>query len=175
MTGKCVFTRPSIHLKCLIAAASALLLVNQAYADTLLGRIIGITDGDTLTLLDATNAQHKIRLAGIDAPEKRQPFGQICKQSLSDLAYDRTVQVEWNKLDRYGRAIGKVLVNGQDINLEQIKCGCAWHYKRYQNEQSLEDRLIYAKAEDKSRAVKAGLWADPRPEPPWDWRKASRK
>lgn len=166
--------RPSIHLKCLIAAA-LLLVVNQAYADTLLGRVVGVTDGDTLTLLDATNAQHKIRLAGIDAPEKRQPFGHICKQSLSDLAHDRTVQVEWSKRDHYGRVIGKVLVNGQDVNLEQIKRGCAWHYKQYQNKQSLEDRLSYAKAEDNSKAVKVGLWADAEPEPPWDWRRASRK
>lgn len=146
------------------------LLVSQAYADTLLGRVVGIADGDTLTLLDATNTQHKIRLAGIDSPEKSQPFGRVCKQSLSDLAYDRTVQIDWNKLDRYGRVIGKVLVNEQDVNLEQIRRGCAWHYKQYQKEQNPEDRLNYARAEDNARAGKVGLWADDGVLAPWEWR-----
>jgi len=146
------------------------LLVSQASADTLLGRVVGIADGDTLTVLDASNTQHKIRLAGIDSPEKAQPFGQVCKQSLSDLAYDRTVQIDWNKVDRYGRVIGKVLVNGQDVNLEQIRRGCAWHYKQYQNEQTLEDRLGYAKAEDKAKAEKVGLWVEAGAVAPWEWR-----
>lgn len=157
-------------MKCVIAVA-ALLFTSQVYADTLTGRIVGIADGDTLTLLDATNTQHKIRLAGIDSPEKAQPFGKVCKQSLADLAFDRTAQIDWNKLDRYGRVIGKVLVNGQDVNLEQIRRGCAWHYKQYQNEQSLEDRLSYAKAEDKARAEKVGLWTENGAVAPWEWRR----
>lgn len=147
------------------------LLVSQASADTLPGRVVGIADGDTLTVLDASNTQHKIRLAGIDSPEKTQPFGQVCKQSLSDLAYDRTVEIDWNKLDRYGRIIGKVLVNGQDVNLEQIRRGCAWHYKQYQNEQTLEDRLSYAKAEGKARVGNVGLWVEGGAVAPWEWRR----
>jgi endonuclease YncB( thermonuclease family) len=150
-------------------------LTTAANAGTLTGRVVGIADGDTLTLLDAANTQHKIRLSGIDSPEKGQPFGQVCKQSLSDLAYDRVVAIESSKLDRYGRAIGKVLVNGEDANLEQVRRGCGWHYKKYQNEQSLDDRLIYSKAEDSARVSKVGLWADSEPVPPWDWRKARRK
>jgi len=150
-------------------------LTTTSNADTLTGRVVSIADGDTLTLLDATNTQHKIRLSGIDSPEKGQPFGQACKKSLSDLAYDRVVAVESSKLDRYGRAIGKVLVNGEDANLEQVRRGCGWHYKKYQNEQSLDDRLIYSKAEDSARVSKVGLWADSEPVPPWDWRKARRK
>lgn len=121
---------------------------------------MGITDSDTLTLLDETNTQHKIRLTGIDSPEKKQPFGQHCKQSLSHLAYGRTVTVEANKRDRYGRVLGKVLVDGQDANLEQVRRGCGWHYKRYQNEQVLDDRLVYNAAEDSARAGEVGLWAD---------------
>lgn len=148
----------------------AMLVLPAAHADTLTGRVVGITDGDTLTLLDATNTQHNIRLAGIDSPEKAQPFGQVCKQSLSDLAYDRTVQIDWNKLDRYGRVIGKVLVNGLDVNLEQVRRGCAWHYKKYQNEQSPEDRVSYARAEDVARAGRVGLWSDGRVMAPWEWR-----
>jgi endonuclease YncB( thermonuclease family) len=150
--------------------------ISQAWADQVIpGKVVGITDGDTLTLLDATNTQHKIRLAGIDSPEKGQPFGQHCKKSLSDLAYDRDATVESSKLDRYGRVIGKVLVDGQDVNLEQVRRGCGWHYKKYQNEQPLDDRLSYNAAEESARASKVGLWADNDPVPPWDWRKAGRK
>ena len=150
-------------------------LTTTSNADTLTGRVVGIADGDTLTVLDATNTQHKIRLSGIDSPEKKQPFGQHCKQSLSDLAYDRAVAVESNKLDRWGRVIGKVLVDGQDANLEQVRRGCGWHYKRYQNEQILDDRLAYNRAEESARADRVGLWADRDPLAPWEWRKARRK
>ncbi len=158
----------------LLAIVLSLLAVT-ASADTLTGRVVGIADGDTLTLLDATNTQHKIRLAGIDSPEKGQPFGQVCKQNLSDLAYDRVAAVESSKLDRYGRVIGKVLVNGKDVNLGQVRRGCGWHYKKYQNEQILDDRLSYNAAEESARAGKVGLWTDHEPMPPWAWRKARRK
>ena len=150
-------------------------LTATSNADTLTGRVVGIADGDTLTLLDATNTQHKIRLSGIDSPEKGQPFGQVCKKSLSGLAYDRVAVIESNKLDRYGRVIGKVLVNGQDVNLEQVRRGCGWHYKKYQNEQILDDRLSYNAAEESARASRVGLWTDNEPMPPWEWRKARRK
>ena len=158
----------------LIAIALAL-TTSTVCAETLTGRVVSIADGDTLTLLDANKTQHKIRLAGIDSPEKSQPFGQVCKKSLSDLAYDRVVTVESSKLDRYGRVIGKVLIDGQDVNLEQVRSGCGWHYKKYQNEQSLDDRLSYNTAEESARANKVGLWADNNPVPPWDWRGARRK
>ena len=150
-------------------------LTTTSNANTLTGRVVGIADGDTLTVLDATNTQHKIRLSGIDSPEKKQPFGQHCKQSLSDLAYDRAVAVESNKLDRWGRVIGKVLVDGQDANLEQVRRGCGWHYKKYQNEQSLDDRLSYNAAEEFARASRVGLWTDDESMPPWEWRKTRRK
>ena len=150
-------------------------LFPAAHADTLTGRVVGIAGGDTLTLLDATNTQHKIRLSGIDSPEKGQPFGQACKKRLSDLAYGRVVAVESNKLDRYGRVIGKVLVNSQDVNLEQVRYGCGWHYKKYQNEQIPDDRLSYNAAEESARASRVGLWTDNEPMPPWEWRKARRK
>ena len=154
-----------------LAAIAFTLLASAAGADTLTGRVVGIADGDTLTVLDATKTRHRIRLVGIDAPEKGQPFGQACKKSLSDLAYNRAVAVESNKLDRYGRVIGKVLVDGQDANLVQVRRGCGWHYKQYQNEQSLDDRLSYNAAEETARSGRVGLWADPSPMPPWEWRK----
>lgn len=153
-----------------ILVLGAMLALPAVYADTLTGRVVAIADGDTLTLLDATNTQHKIRLAGIDSPEKNQPFGQVCKQSLSGLTYNQAAQIDWNKLDRYGRVIGKVLVNGQDVNLEQIRLGCAWHYKKYQNEQSPEDQVSYARAEEEARAIGVGLWREGAAIPPWEWR-----
>ena len=158
-----------------VAAVAFSLLASTAYSDTLTGRVVGISDGDTLTLLDESRKQHKIRLAGIDTPEKGQPFGEYCKKSLSDLAYNRIVTIESNKLDHYGRFIGKVLVDGQDVNLEQVRRGCGWHYKKYQNEQSLEDRLSYNAAEESARAGGQGLCADRDPVPPWEWRKAQRR
>lgn len=142
----------------------------SAFAETLSGRIVGISDGDTVTLLDAHNQQHKIRLAGIDAPEKSQAFGQRSKENLSQLVFDRTVQVDGNKTDRYGRFLGKIIVNGKDANLEQIRTGMAWHYKQYQNEQSPPDRRLYADAENQARQHRVGLWADGTPQPPWEFR-----
>ena len=164
------FNRPGI----LVAIALAI-LTTTTHAETLTGRVVGIADGDTLTLLDATKTQHKIRLAGIDSPEKGQAFGEHCKKSLSDLVYDRVVAVESSKFDRYGRQIGKVFVDSGDVNLEQILRGCGWHYKKYQNEQSLEDRLAYNAAEVSARAGRVGLWTDRAPVAPWEWRKTSRK
>lgn len=162
----------------LIARSATIVLVislsHATHADTLHGRVIGIADGDTLTILDANRDQHRIRLAGIDAPEKKQPFGQASKQSLSDLAYDRDVDVDWHKTDRYDRIIGKVLVSGVDANLIQIKKGMAWHYKKYEGEQSVADRRAYAAAEERAKQQRHGLWWEQVPIAPWDWRKGSR-
>jgi endonuclease YncB( thermonuclease family) len=101
------------------------LLGLPSQADLIRGRVVSVADGDTITVLDATNTQHKIRLAGIDAPEKSQPFGQRSRESLAQLVANRAVVVDTNKQDRYGRHIGKVLVGDQDINLEQIRRGLA--------------------------------------------------
>jgi len=140
------------------------------YGETLQGTVVAISDGDTITVLDGGKTQHKIRLAGIDAPEKAQAFGERSKQHLSDLVFGKTVAVDWNKTDRYGRTIGKVIVNGQDANLSQVQAGLAWHYKQYEKEQSASDRSSYAQAEVDARVRKVGLWGDAAPTPPWDFR-----
>jgi len=152
------------------ATMLVLCLVFQVQADTLLGKVINVADGDTITILDDTNTQHKIRLTGIDAPEKRQAFGNVSKQSLADMVAGQSVAVEWVKADKYGRKLGKVLLAGLDCNLVQIKRGLAWHYKQYQREQSPTDQKSYAAAEIEARAAKLGLWRDADPVPPWEFR-----
>lgn len=141
---------------------------------TLEGRVVGVADGDTITVLGADNRQARVRLQGIDAPESGQAFGQVSQRNLSDIIFDRQVVVEYEKTDRYGRTLGKVLAGGRDVNLEQVRAGLAWHYKYYQDEQSPDDRRLYADAEQEARRAKRGLWADPHPVPPWDFRRGKR-
>lgn len=136
--------------------------------------MVGVSDGDTVTLLDGARAQHRIRLAGIDAPEKAQPFGDASKRHLSDLVFGKPVTVEYEKLDRYGRIVGKILQDGRDASLEQLRVGFAWHYKQYQREQSREDRSAYAEVEHEAQRVHAGLWRDASPVAPWAWRLEQR-
>lgn len=155
--------------------SSALLLFScLANAASLQGKVVGVADGDTVTVLDAQNVQHKIRLQGIDAPEKAQSFGQKSKQSLHEMAHGKQVTVEYQKKDKYGRTVGTVFVNNIDVCLEQIKRGMAWHYKQYANEQSKEDREIYAKAEAVAQTQAVGLWKDKTPVPPWEFRRQSK-
>ena len=153
----------------------ALLFGLSCQARTIEGRVVGVADGDTVTVLDADKVQHKIRLSGIDAPEKAQAFGNRSKESLSELVFSKDVQVETNKRDRYGRDVGKVLINGVDANLAQVQRGFAWHYKAYEREQSANDRKLYDLAESEARAFRRGLWSDVNPEPPWDYRQQRRK
>ncbi len=145
-----------------------------ALAETLSGRVVHVADGDTITVLDASNQQHKIRLSGIDAPERKQAYGKASGKHLADLVAGKPVSVEWSKHDKYQRIVGKVLQNGQDVCLEQIKAGMAWHYKHYEKEQAPEDRVSYAAAEDEARNSRVGLWKDANPMPPWEWRRMGK-
>lgn len=158
-------------LKCSVIASLVLAFSFQALAETLSGRVVHVSDGDTITVLDASNHQHKIRLSGIDAPESGQAFGRVSKQNLADLVAGKTVSVEWSKHDKYRRIVGKVLLGSQDVCLEQIKTGMAWHYKKYEKEQAPEDRSIYAAAENEARTNRLGLWRDKSPVPPWEYRR----
>ena len=162
----------------------SVLLVSVAHADTLTGRVVGVADGDTITVLDADRQQHKIRLGGIDAPEKAQPFGERSKQSLSRMVFGKEVRVEWDKRDKYKRIVGKVWVQPADcptcpMTLDaghaQITVGLAWWYRKYAREQAPQDRGAYEFSEQEARAKRVGLWSEPDPVPPWEWRRSSRR
>ena len=107
-------------------------------------------------------------------PERKQPFGSKSRQNLSDYVAGRHVVIDYTKRDKYHRIVGKVLLAGQDINLKQVRDGLAWHYKKYQNEQTASDRKLYSDAEIEARKSKRGLWRDRNPIPPWEWRKGTR-
>jgi endonuclease YncB( thermonuclease family) len=156
-------------LRCL----AVLVLVFQAeqiLAATIEGRVVGVSDGDTITVLDGTTAQHKIRLAGIDAPESKQAFGQASKKHLSDLVFGKDVTLDCGKSDQYRREVCVVLVAGQDANLAQVKAGMAWWYRKYRKEQTPRQRAEYEAAEGAARSGRVGLWGDADAMPPWEWR-----
>lgn len=149
---------------------------------TLRGTVVGISDGDTITILDADHVEQHVRLAGIDAPERGQPFGRNAKETLSDVAFGRVAEVEWTTRDRYGRIVGKVMVpdpdcptrdcpNSFDAGLSQLRHGSAWWYRRYADEQSPADRRAYEAAERDAKSQLLGVWSEPAPVPPWDWRR----
>ena len=117
----------------------ALLLPPAAGAVEWVGTVVGIADGDTLTLLDGSKTPHRIRIDAIDAPERSQPYGQRARQSLADLAHGRGARAECAKTDRYGRAVCRVTVDGLDVGLEQVRRGLAWYYVKYAREQSADD------------------------------------
>lgn len=142
----------------------------SAVTNTLLGTVIGIMDGDTITLLDDKDASFQVRLKGIDAPERRQAFGDASRVHLARLVAGKTVTIEWQKHDRNGRIVGKILLDGRDICLEQIKAGLAWHYKEFEDEQNEAERNLYTEAELSARSQRLRLWSEPSQIPPWDFR-----
>ena len=166
-----------------LAFAILCLLLSFAIAGVLEGAVVHVADGDTSTVLDASKQQHKVRIAGIDAPEKGQPFGNASRKRMSELVAREEVRVEFQKYDRYGRIVGKVWVTPPDCptcgktldaGLAQIRTGMAWWYRKYANEQSNEDRGRYEFAEQEAKAKRAGLWQDKNPQPPWEIRRSTR-
>jgi len=167
---------------CLAATAHA------AEPKSLEGRVVGIADGDTVTVLDASKAQHRMRLAGIDAPERGQPGGLRSKESLAAIVFDQPVRVQWHKRDPYGRLVGTLWVAPQeaecrgrpecpttlDAGLAQLTLGRAWWFRRYADEQPPDERERYESAEAHARERKLGLWRDGVAVPPWEWRERTR-
>lgn len=149
----------------------ALTLTAHARTDAkIIGYVISIADGDTLTLLTADKERVKVRLAEIDTPEKKQPYGQRAKQELASLAFNRNAEISVMDTDRYGRVVGRVVVNQLDVNAELVRRGAAWVYRDYLQ----RPELIPLEAE--ARRLRKGLWALPQSErtPPWQWRKEQR-
>jgi endonuclease YncB( thermonuclease family) len=132
------------------------------------GRIVGVTDGDTLTVLRGQK-QVKVRLYGIDAPERRQAWGDRARQALGELAHGQAVEVQEMDVDRYGRTVAQLEVQGQDVGTEMVRRGLAWVYERYC---TIPDCGAMRRAQAEAQAARTGLWADPSPTPPWDWRRA---
>ena len=133
------------------------------------GRVVGVHDGDTITLLIKGNRQIKVRLAQIDAPETTQAFGQRSQQSLSEMVFNKTITVKKETTDKYGRTVGTLFVEGVDANKEQVKLGMAWVYRKYLHDQSL------IPLEETARQSKVGLWADANPMAPWDYRHGGKQ
>lgn len=173
--------KKDITMKPIRSAAVALLLLlltltAHAQSTSLRGKVVAVTDGDTLTILDASGQQHKIRLMGIDAPERGQPFGEEAAKFLAMLAQGKTVNADCPKKDRYGRLVCKVYTEAAtDLGQALLWGGMAWHYKFYQNEQTETDRRQYSAAEDFARGAKSGLWADAASVAPWDFRRSEKR
>jgi endonuclease YncB( thermonuclease family) len=130
------------------------------------GLVVGVSDGDTITVLDDMDkGRFRIRLYGIDAPEKKQDFGQKAKQYLSSRLFRKAVVIRYKEIDRYGRIVGKVYLDNEEINVDMLKNGYAWHYKNYDNSEE------YSQAEINARKKGIGLWSLKNPVPPWNFRK----
>lgn len=149
----------AIVVGCLLAAQSVL-------AD-FTGKVVGVSDGDTITVLK-DREQVKVRLVEIDAPEKGQAFGNRSKQALSALVHGKQVEIRVHGTDRYGRTLGRVHQSGLDVNAEMVRRGMAWVYVKY-----ARDKGLY-QLEAEAREQRRGLWADKEPVPPWEWRSKQR-
>ncbi|MBW6398942.1 thermonuclease family protein [Roseomonas sp. HJA6] len=148
----------------------ALLCAQAVAAAELRGRVVGITDGDTLTLLSVRREEIRIRLSDIDTPERGQPYGDRARQLLADLAFGRDARIEVRDTDRYGRTVGRVFVGAVDVNAELVRRGSAWVFRRYSNDPTL------LRLEADARSARRGLWALPEAQrlPPWEWRANGR-
>ena len=143
--------------------------INAGAANSIYGKVVSVADGDTITILSNNNQQTKIRLYGIDTPEKAQAFGQKAKKFTASLIAGKRATVKVYDTDRYGRSVGVVFVNGTNVNEELINNGLAWQYRKYCKASFCEDWL---KREEYARSFFFGLWAESNPQPPWDWRKS---
>lgn len=130
------------------------------------GKAFAVYDGDTFKLKLADGSVLKVRMYGIDAPEKKQDFGRVSQRKLSELIENKEVLLKVYSEDKYGRKVSKVFADGVDVNGEMLKSGLAWHYKQYSND------LDYARFEEEARRNRLGLWKQGRAVSPWDWRKA---
>ena len=145
-------------MKGLLFFAALLLFPSASPAEVLNGKVVWIVDGDTLHIEDVTGVRHKVRLSGINAPERKQAYGQRAKQYLTSLVYGVWVRVYWDKLDKYDRVVGKIISGGKDVSLAMVRAGYARWYRRFAHEQSKVDRVLYQFAEKAAKREKLGIW-----------------
>ena len=150
--------------------AAVVFAATSAFAsETLKGRVVKVSDGDTIMVLDVANVQHRIRLDKIDAPEKSQPFGDAARKHLAAFVVDKDVEIEWTKKGKYGRILGTIwamIPVRTDVNLQMVKDGFVWHYSHF------DSTPAYAAAEREARTAKRGLWVADDPINPHQWRKS---
>jgi len=160
----------------LLVAGAALLTGAGAAGTEPFARVVieRVSDGDTLTVAKADGTRMKVRLSGIDAPERNQPYGGEARLTLERLLAGREITLDCMKTDRYGRSICRVFADGTDASLEMLKSGAAWWYRSYAHEQPPAERRAYADAEQNARKGAAGLWQTSSPVAPWHWRKTAR-
>lgn len=171
MIGRRLLSFVVVVIACLISLAATTRHANRGQAapgGIVVGRVVAVADGDTLTVLDDYDRQHRIRLFGIDAPEKAQPFGNQAKKSLSSKVFGSSVRVQIVDVDRYGREVGRIYLGNRFINLEQVRDGYAWRYAEFDRHHEFD------RAELEARRHRRGLWSAPHPTPPWEFRRAHR-
>jgi len=186
-----VFENPKLAAVLAVLILVVSVAIQTVEAADLYGRVVGVTDGDTVTVLNAGNTQHTIRLFAIDTPEtschakkpsqkddacveRGQPFGKAAKKSLSSMVFGRDVVVSLEKGSTYGRSIGTVFVDGQNANLIQVQRGYAWVYRQYTKGMNRTDQKALFDAEDNAKRQRLGLWADNSPVPPRKWRRSKK-
>jgi endonuclease YncB( thermonuclease family) len=153
----------------LLLSAAVLALAASSLAQTFTGKVVGVSDGDTLTVLTEGNKPVKVRIFGIDAPESSQPFGTKSKQFASDMAFGKSVTVEKTGEDRYGRTLGVVRVGDKSVGLESVRSGLAWWYRQY-----APSSMKIKAAEAEARLAKRGIWSEPNPTAPWEYRRGGK-
>lgn len=161
------------QLAACLATLVLALFVGQAVADTITGKVVRVADGDTITLLTTDHRQLKVRLYGIDCPEKRQAYGNRARQAVAEMTAGKIVRVESMGVDRYGRVLGLIAgTGGEDVNRSLVRQGMAWVYTRYCKVPQCRE---WIQDEAEARAAGRGLWADPFAMPPWEWRRSHRR
>lgn len=150
----------------LISIFLILLASGWAFAQRFPVKVVGISDGDSFTVINRDNLQINVRVFAIDAPEKNQAYGDLAKKALSDLIYGKDIEIDVQAQERWGRYVAKVHTpEGRDVALLMLQSGMAWHYTRYNNS------TAYIKAQEAAKNSRRGLWADKNPVAPWDYRK----
>ena len=154
--------------------------INSVRAD-FTAKVQRVVDGDTVHVIDKAGKKFKVRLTGIDAPEKNQPYGLAATYKLTEILINKLVLLKSKPnngkpytIDRYKRVLAKIILDGRDINLSQVLRGYAWHFKRYQKQQSPSDRELYSEAEIDAKKNELGLWEEKNPIAPWKWRKIKK-